>query len=128
MKLKDMVHAYELEVTDEFQKCKEEELEYIYNGAGPDWLPAWGREVLSDFLKLFAPAFIVHDFDYSRSDKTLKSFHEANNRMLRNMKKILDTEYPFSMVWTWRTRARWYLRMKAAFNACEEFGESAWMD
>ncbi len=128
MTLKNLCYKYALDAAPEFWETPEEELAYIYNGAGPDWMPAWGRKILTEFLEVFQPSFVVHDWDYSRSDKTRKTFDIVNNRMWINMKKILDIEYPFSKVWLWPVRARWYLRARAAYRACCDLGWSAWIN
>jgi hypothetical protein len=128
MKLKELCKKYDLKATDEFWATDEVELAYIYNGAGPDWLPEFGRDILTKFLELFKAAFVIHDFDFDRSDGTKKSFDEANLRMKHNMKKILNIEYPFRKFWRWITRSRWWSRAKLAYTFCDQFGWSAWVD
>lgn len=128
MDLKTLCKKYGLDAVPEFWAASEVRLHEIYNGAGPDWMPEWGREILTAFLRLFKAAFVIHDFDYDRSDKSLVNFHRANLRMLVNMKKILDKEYPFKKFWLWPVRAKWWIRANAAYKACEKFGLSAWKD
>jgi hypothetical protein len=128
MNLKDLCKKYDLEATKEFWATENSELEKIYNGAGPDWLPAWGRAVLTEFLEIFQAAFVVHDYDYAVADKTEEGFKIVNERMWRNMKKILDLEYPFARFWLWGFRSRWWLRARAAYRACQKLGWSAWLD
>jgi len=128
MDLKTLCRKYDLDAAQEFWAASELRVREIYNGAGPDWMPDWGREILTAFLRLFKGAFVIHDFDYDRSDKSLVKFHKANNRMKVNMKKILDKECPFSNVLKWPVRAKWLVRANAAYKACEEFGLSAWKD
>ena len=128
MDLKTLCKKYELAAVPEFWETSEVRLREVYNGAGPDWMPDWGREILTAFLRIFKGAFVIHDFDYDRSDKSLPKFHDANNRMFSNMKKILDNEYPFSSILKWPVRAKWWIRANAAYKACDKFGLSAWKD
>ena len=128
MDLKTLCKSYDLDAVPEFWETSEVRLHEVYNGAGPDWLPAWGRKILTTFLRIFKASFIVHDFDFDISDKSMLKFHEANDRMFSNMKKILDKEYPFSKIYMWPVRARWWLRMNGAYKAVEKFGLSAWKD
>ncbi len=128
MNLKNICREYDLEATNEFWNTPEEEIAYIYNGAGPDWMPAWGRKIITYFLEIFKGAIIIHDFDFDRSNKTRQGFDDANARMWRNFKKIINTEYPFHKFWLWYMRARYRVRARAAYKACKEFGWSAWED
>jgi len=128
MDLKTLCKNYGLEAVPEFWRTSEIRLRAIYNGAGPDRLPDFGRDILSEFLSLFKGAFVIHDYDYDRSDKSRIGFNTANERMLRNMMKILDKEYPLSKVLKWPLRVRWWLRAGAAYRAVKKWGWSAWMD
>jgi hypothetical protein len=128
MTIKDQCREYDLEAPAGFWKSSEEELGYIYNGAGPDWLPAWGRAVLSKFLAIFALAFYIHDYEFEYSDHSREGFDTANSRMLKNMIKILDIEYPFWSVFLWPVRVRWWFRARLAYRSCNQFGWSAWVD
>ncbi|OGV38580.1 MAG: hypothetical protein A2020_00650 [Lentisphaerae bacterium GWF2_45_14] len=128
MDLKILCKNYGLNAVPKFWETSELRLREIYNGAGPDWLPDWGRKILTSFLKIFKGAFVIHDFDYERSDKSLPNFNAANDRMLSNMMKILDKDYPFSSILKWPARARWWVRAKAAYKACEKFGWPTWLN
>ena len=128
MDLKTLCKHYDLDATPGFWNASEIRIREVYNGAGPDWMSGWERKILTAFLSIFKPAFVIHDFDFDVSDRTEKKFHEVNLRMFTNMKKILDMEYPFKKLWLWPIRARWWVRMNAAYNAVEKFGMSAWKD
>ncbi|MDD5598562.1 MAG: hypothetical protein PHV82_11510 [Victivallaceae bacterium] len=115
-----------IEATDSFWNSDPEKIFKNYNGAGPDWLPKWGRTVLTLLLWLFKIAFMVHDWDYLMSDKTLEGFNAANARMWRNMKKILNY-----YLGAWYLRSLydfWYIKAFAAYEACKLGGWSAWID
>ena len=148
MDLKTLCKHYDLDATPAFWNASEIHIREVYNGAGPDDFSKAIRFMLklrypnlsaeeaeeklrkeiTEFLSIFKPAFVIHDFDFDISDGTEKKFHEANLRMFANMKKILDMEYPFKKLWLWPIRARWWVRMNAAYNAVEKFGMSAWKD
>ena len=108
---------------------KELTIAYIaenYNGAGPDWLPKKERNILTWLLSLFEPAFLIHDMEYSASNRTIKGFIAANSRMWRNIRKIINYEYPRYNPFCWINHVKWYLRGAAAYRACKRFGWSAW--
>lgn len=136
MTLKEQCLKFGLDAPAAFWHADALEIGRIYNGAGPDNLPkalsfldaTYVRQELTEWLKLFELAFVIHDYEFAFSDGTEASFHAANKRMLANMKKILDAEYPFWKFWTWGFRSRWWLRAKAAYIACERFGLDAWRD
>lgn len=131
---------------DSFWAASEEEIGAIYNGCGPDTFNGWprwflrrifgedladmaGRAMLTQFLRIFEPAFPPHDWEYNYSDHTEESWHAANERMLHNMGVLLEAAYPFAHVWAWPLRVRWYLRMRAAYRAVEsDDGYQAWLD
>lgn len=115
-----------LEAPAGFWEETAENFKLIFNGAGPDWLPKWGRVILTLFLLLFAPAFFIHDWEYHYSDKTKESFEAANERMWRNMIKILDVLFGW-----WGLRWLYYYwcnKAWLAYQACANFGWSAWID
>ena len=55
-----------------------------YNGTGPENLRKEIREKLDKIAKQLLPAVMVHDLDFTWSDGTVKSFNEANKRLLKN--------------------------------------------
>ena len=103
--------ALGLEASEGFWNRTEDEIDAIYNGAGPDEFEGWprwflrhifgdrfadaaGRAMLTVFLGIFEPAFPPHDVEYEDSDHTEESWHEANDRMRRNMRRLLNLRYP----------------------------------
>lgn len=140
----ELCRAARLDAPRSFWEASEEAIAAVYNGAGPDEFNGWprwflvrvfgdryaddaGRAMLTQFLNLYWKAFVIHDWRYAVADGTLLGFVEANEEMRRNMKKLLNQAYPLSRVWTWPLRARWYLRLRAAYAAvCSDAGWEAW--
>lgn len=120
------IAEYTLEAPQNFSMLTAESIADIYNGAGPDWLPAWGRAILTEFLEIFEPVFVIHDIRFNFSDKSKRGFSTANNEMWRNMKRVLSVKFPMSNPLNWLSRAKWYVRAYAAYRACNNWGWSAW--
>ena len=122
------IEEYKLDSPSGFHELT---LTYIidnYNGAGPDWMPATERAILTWLLSLFEPAFLIHDMEFSASSRAATGFNNANDRMWRNIRKIINYEYPLYNPLCWINRIKWYLRGAAAYRACVRFGRSAWQD
>ncbi|MBQ7649696.1 MAG: hypothetical protein IJS15_01990 [Victivallales bacterium] len=76
-----------------------EAIRRAYNGCGPERWPQELRDMLDAETSLFAPAIVVHDMDFDRSDGKEDSLHEANERLHRNNKRIVQFYYPlFSLM------------------------------
>ena len=101
-----------------------DELAAVYNGCGPEWLPRSVREFLSRHFAEFAPAFLVHDWDFAQSDGTRLSFSRANDRLERNCRRLADLAHPW---YSWRRYAL-RLRAYAIADACRDCGWKAWKD
>ena len=101
-----------------------DELAAVYNGCGPEWLPRSMREFLSRHFAEFAPAFLVHDWDFAHSDGTRLSFSRANDRLERNCRRLADLAHP------WHSWRRYALRLRAyaIADACRDCGWKAWKD
>lgn len=81
-----------------------EEMVRIYNGIGPELFGKDCRDALSRYLALFAPAALIHDLRYSRSDGGTFNWHYANAEFRDNCLKLADWKYGW---WNWRRyRAR----------------------
>lgn len=66
----------------------------IYNGAGPDsWNPMF-RSMTTKAIKLFEPAVLIHDVQFSRADGTQAGFDEAIRCWVANCAAVLTAEYP----------------------------------
>jgi hypothetical protein len=117
--------ALELKLTDAgWVACfAAEELTTVYNGIGPEWLPYSLREKLTQYLAIFAPACLIHDFHYWIGDGTIKDFNYANDTLEANCRKCINAE------------TKWYqlLRRSAGYSAahlmaeaCRRYGWSAY--
>lgn len=124
--LKDIVIENELDYQNGFLLCSNDELAKIYNGCGPDWLSEEMREKLTDYYTFFQAAFLVHDYDFARADKTREGFNAANKRLYDNCVKLIAARYSW---WTEPiSKARRYLQARVIYRACAYFGWSAWID
>ncbi len=126
VKFRDICIDYEFEVQEGFYLCPLNKLEAIYNGCGPDWLPEFFRDKLSDYLEFFEAAFLEHDFSFECSDRTRKGFITSNKRLYNNCKKLIAARYSW-----WQNpvlKARRYLQARTIYRACADFGWSAWLD
>ena len=96
----------------------DERIASLYNGCGPEWLPAAAREKLTSVLSIFEPAFVIHDVDYSQADGSTYAFTAANDRLEANCLKLADRAYPW---YSWR---RYSARLAAIEIAslCRRYG------
>lgn len=125
-KIVEKIHLYDLDFDERFEDVSFSELEFCYNGCGPNWLPENIRKWLSDYFRLFVPAFVIHDFEYEHADKTERGFKESNKRLGKNCRKIVKANFSW-----WRqpfTFLKWYARSYYLTEACDRFGWSAWLD
>ena len=99
------------------------ELARSYNGCGPEWLPSAVREKLTEYFAIFEPAFMIHDWRFSRSDGTSCCFNFANFELEQNLRRIAKAKYGF---FNWR-RYRALAAAKIIVGACDRFGWSAYI-
>lgn len=99
------------------------ELARSYNGCGPEWLPSAVREKLTEYFAIFEPAFMIHDWRFSRSDGTSSCFNFANFELEQNLRRIAKAKYGF---FNWR-RYRALAAAKIIVGACDRFGWSAYI-
>lgn len=97
-------------------------LAQIYNGTGPEWMPARFRSWLDDLFQPFLPAVMIHDYDFSMSDGTVESFDAANTRLKKNCYICARAAYP------WYHPKRYLLEYGAEmlYKACHEMGWSSY--
>jgi hypothetical protein len=113
--------TYDLEAPPMFWHTSLEDLERLYNGIGPDWLPKSIREAMTAHWGFYAPAALVHDYEYAMSeDRSFEAFTAANERMRRNCYKLNRKGYP------WYKRWLYQLRSDKLADACQTFGWGAW--
>jgi hypothetical protein len=74
-------------------RITDEEIERVFNGVGPEWLPWWLRKLLDYFFEVFLPAVWVHDYRYSYGDGTLIDFMSANRELTDNCRICADAVY-----------------------------------
>lgn len=111
------VFTYDLEFQGSFGVASVEAREKAYNGIGPDWLPKEIREWMTDRWHYFAPAAVIHDWDYCHPIMRNKAdFHEANERFRRNCHKLLRKGVPWYKRWLYK------IRVDELADACELFG------
>jgi len=111
-KICDLAEKYQLDGRDVLKNYSIEEIAEIYNGAGPDSWPEFGREVLTNFMSLFKPVILIHDLDFDRSDGTEVTFQTVTARWKANCKMIMTAEYPF---WTLKQIDKKYRRDRACW-------------
>lgn len=72
-----------------FDLTSADDLERIYNGIGPQWLPRWLRRAVTRGLSRYEPAAIIHDWDFAMGyDRSRKAFNAANTRFHANCEAI----------------------------------------
>lgn len=94
----------------------------LYNGCGPECLPEQARDKLTKYLKIFEPAFAIHDVDYTKGDGSTFDFSMANDRLELNCLKLADYNYG---VFNWRR----YMAHAAAVeiaSLCRRYGWTAY--
>lgn len=118
-----LVMKYNLSAPESFLAATKAQIGSVYNGAGPDWMPRWQRDILTEFLRIFKAAIAIHDWRFEYADGSEAGFKTANEELLANMRKIIAAEYAAwePAYWKWQWRA-WL-----AYRACVRFGWSAWV-
>ena len=101
-----------------------EELLIVWNGIGPEWLPAVVRYKLTKYLAIFAPACFIHDFHFWAMGNTLKEFEWANDCLERNARRCIDSETKWYQLL--RRMAGYYAAHLLA-EACRNYGWSAFI-
>jgi hypothetical protein len=113
-----------LDAPDSFWLAPIEELAEIYNGCGPEWMSKFGRAALTWAVEPLEPAILIHDYEFSLSDGSKKSFKAANSRIYANCVKLAKAAYAWYDLW----RYRWLRRAVVVWAFCQYGGWSAWTD
>jgi len=92
----------ELDGVELFAQFSIDDIQREYNGIGPEWMPAEIRDRLSGHLELFAPAALIHDLRYSRSNGSRFDFNFANMEFGGNCVKLANDAHPW---YSWRRYA-----------------------
>ena len=124
----EKIKKYKLDIAENMKYATNEKIQEQYNGAGAEWMPAWSREIIDEFLYLYKDCVAVHDWDFSLSDNSKSKFEEANERFKINMKKVRDFHFPWSDPSKYFECFQWYLKARAAYKAVKKFGWRAWVD
>ena len=80
----EQVRKYHLSAPAAFLASDIETLQKCYNGIGPECWPVLLRKLVSELLQLFAAGALVHDFEFSQSEKSYRHFTQANVRLALN--------------------------------------------
>ena len=115
--------AAQLDGADELAEAPVWALCRAYNGCGADWMPQSLRDRLTSLFAIFAPAFLIHDWDYTNSDGSEEKFHAANLRLFTNCRRLADASYG------WLNWRRYRAREAALliYETVEDFGRPAWL-
>lgn len=120
-KLVDEAHRLGLAGAEKLERHDEYSLATIYNGVGPAWMPAEFRERLSDWLKVFLPAVLIHDVEYDEGG-SYEDFCAANDRLETNCVTLGRDAHPW---WSWRRYAS-YRAASLMAELCRKYGSAAW--
>lgn len=107
------------------------ELARGYNGIGPEFLPEWMRDLVSDKLDIFAPCAVIHDMRNDVSDGSREKFLAANDEFRRNCLKMADLAYPpqpGAEDDLKRARAKAVAEILYCFVSADNFGWKAWLE
>ena len=127
-KLLKQIKKYGLEVPDNFDSLDITFIQQSFNGVGSDLTPAWQRTILNFSLDLFLPAVLIHDIDFTFSDKSIKGFQTSNLRLYNNCFKIINAVYPFNLLDPdcMIERVEWIAKAEAVYKAVSTFGLESW--
>jgi hypothetical protein len=76
---------------ESFWQASGDELAAACNGVGPDRWPAWLRHMFTWLLRPLEASAEIHDWEYSLTCKTFRSFTDANARLAANV--MLEAVY-----------------------------------
>ena len=97
-----------LEMTPEFSSSSTGEIASYYNGIGPEWSPAWARKAATWYMSVFAPAAVIHDFEYATAARTEQAKEDADDRFYANCRRCIR-----HLNLKWYNPRRWLLERKA---------------
>ena len=82
--LLNKVREHHLSAPAAFFAADLETLQKCYNGIGPECWPVLLRKLVSELLQIFAAGALIHDFEFSQSEKSYRHFTQANIRLALN--------------------------------------------
>lgn len=124
-RLRSAAQFYGLDAPVVFWTLVADELKYICNGAGPDRWSDGKRTALTAALKIYEPAFAIHDVEY---EYRIGSQRKSDERLKKNMVKIWRKNFG---LWRWFSRAGRIERLvviPAVYAAVAIGGGQAWED
>jgi hypothetical protein len=80
--IRKLAGKYHLIADNDFWHCNFKKMAKHCNGAGPAWLSLQYRKYLTEILKIYEPAFAIHDFDCGE-EKISRT--KADMRLLLNL-------------------------------------------
>ena len=113
-----------------YRKLTYQELVDCTNGVGPEWLPEWVRDRITDYFEYFLPSTNPHDCDFTHQPKTREEFDKANKRLYKNMKIQIKKDKNLSWWHFCKENSKWrkYLQARFLYRMCDKFGESAFFN
>ena len=123
--LRSAAQFYNLEAPAEYWRIVADELKYICNGAGPDRWSELKRRALTSALKIYEPAFAIHDVEY---EYRIGTQQKSDKRLKKNMIKIWRKNFG---LWRWFSRAGRIERLvviPTVYTAVAIGGGQAWED
>ena len=122
-RLRAEVSRLDLQGRDAVLALTLDELDAAFNGCGPESLPEGVRQTLDRVTTVFAPAFMVHDVEFTLADGLKAAFDATNLRLLVNCVKCALDAAPRN---SWK-RNTLLGESWAIYRACDRFGWSAWL-
>ena len=110
--LRASAQHFKLDAPEEFWETPASVLNKVCNGAGPDRWTELKRKALTSALKLYEPAFAIHDVEYEYQLGTQK---KADKRMKKNMVKIWRKSFG---IWRWFSKAGRIERLVVISSVC----------
>lgn len=119
---RDTAHMAGLEGAEVLHRLSDARILEACNGIGPEWMPAWARELLDRRFPVMQVPAMLHDLHYTLADGSDEAFHEANRMLGENGRRMARHLYG------WWNPIR-YLVMRDAGRlaaVCEAFGRTAY--
>lgn len=117
------IEKYNLDTPVGFLETPVETIGNYFNGIGPDWFPKPVVDFLTDTLGFFAPACVIHDWEYSQKPKTDEAFKAANQRLHTNCIRLLHAKGI-----EWEKFPLYHFYICEMYTACEMFGKTAYLE
>lgn len=116
-----------LDLTEKYLNLHYKELESCTNGVGPEWLPEWVREKITDYYEYFLMSTNPHDCDFTYQPKTRKEFDKANERLYKNCKRQISKDIKLSWWSCSIQESKWrkYFQARFLYRMCDKFGWGA---